>query len=230
MNTNAPPPTPETDAALVDHMPKDATEWSEHYLTLCIHSRKLERERDEAREHLALYREQCAAANKGAKINAHINHSLAAKLAEAKRERDEAREQIASCAINTNVRLFDLVRQMRAPLHEDDLITDEEYFWLCGGCEMANSPEGGSPSPRRLEDYDVLSEKLQAMREAIKEAISALQTSAFVMQNIFPAPVHLGPCGPESCCDTSCMEAVALAGMLERNNATIAKLQPFIKP
>jgi hypothetical protein len=41
--------TPETDAALVDHMPKDATEWSEHYLALSIHARKLERERDAAR-------------------------------------------------------------------------------------------------------------------------------------------------------------------------------------
>lgn len=92
-------------------------------------------------------------------------------------ERDlyKAREQIASCAINTNVRLFDLVRYMRAPLHEDGLITDEEYFWLCGGCEMANSPKGGSPSPRRLEDYDVLSNQLKAMREAVKEATHHLQ-------------------------------------------------------
>jgi hypothetical protein len=48
MNMNNPRPTPETDAALVDHMPKDATEWSEHYLALSIHARKLERERDEA--------------------------------------------------------------------------------------------------------------------------------------------------------------------------------------
>jgi hypothetical protein len=69
-----------------------------------------------------------------------------------------------------------------------------------------------------------------AMQEAIKVAYGAMQTSAFVMQNIFPAPAHLGPCGPESCCDASCMEAVALAGMLERNNAALAKLQPFIKP
>ena len=82
---------------------------------------------------------------------------------------------------------------------------------------------------RKLErERDEAREQLKAMREAIKEAISALQTSAFVMQNIFPAPVHLGPCGPESCCDASCMEAVALAGMLERNNATLAKLQPFL--
>jgi hypothetical protein len=41
--------TPETDEALVDHMPKDATEWSEYYLALSIHARKLERERDAAR-------------------------------------------------------------------------------------------------------------------------------------------------------------------------------------
>ena len=41
--------TPETDAALVDHMPKDATEWSKHYLALSIHARKLERERNAAR-------------------------------------------------------------------------------------------------------------------------------------------------------------------------------------
>lgn len=57
MNTTTSPPTPETDAALVDHMPKDATEWSEHYLALCIHSRKLERERDEARDQLKAMRE-----------------------------------------------------------------------------------------------------------------------------------------------------------------------------
>jgi len=30
-------------------MPKDATEWSEHYLGLSIHARKLERERNAAR-------------------------------------------------------------------------------------------------------------------------------------------------------------------------------------
>lgn len=41
--------TPETDEALVDHIPADATEWSEHYLKLSIHARKMERERDAAR-------------------------------------------------------------------------------------------------------------------------------------------------------------------------------------
>lgn len=41
--------TPETDEALVDHMPANETEWSEHYLKLSIHARKMERERDAAR-------------------------------------------------------------------------------------------------------------------------------------------------------------------------------------
>lgn len=42
---STPRPTPETDAALVDHMPKGATEWSEHHLLLSIHARNLQRER-----------------------------------------------------------------------------------------------------------------------------------------------------------------------------------------
>lgn len=41
--------TPETDAALVDHMPKDATEWSQCYLELSRHARKMELERNTAR-------------------------------------------------------------------------------------------------------------------------------------------------------------------------------------
>lgn len=49
--------TPETDAALVDHMPKDATEWSEHYLALSVHARKLERERDELSKKIEEMRE-----------------------------------------------------------------------------------------------------------------------------------------------------------------------------
>ena len=62
-------------------------------------------------------------------------------------------------AINTNVRLFDLVRFMRSELHKQGLITEEEYVWLCSS-KMATSPQGGSPSPRRLEDYDQLQSKL----------------------------------------------------------------------
>jgi len=54
--------------------------------------------------------------------------------------------------INTNVRLFDLVRYMRSELHEAELITDAEYAWICAEAPMAKGQ--GSPSPRRLEDYD----------------------------------------------------------------------------
>ena len=82
-------------------------------------------------------------------------------------------------AINTNVRLFDLVRHQRAALHGDELITDEEYAWLCGS-EMAMSPQGGSPSPRRLEDYDRMREQLEAMREqleAMREQLEAMRSA-----------------------------------------------------
>lgn len=68
----------------------------------------------------------------------------------------------ADAAINTNVRLFDLVRFMRSELHAAELITDDEYSWLCHGAEMANSKAGGSPSPRRLEDYDGIRKQLAA--------------------------------------------------------------------
>ena len=40
--------TPETDAALVGHMPLDDNEWSQCYLNLSRLCRKLERERDAA--------------------------------------------------------------------------------------------------------------------------------------------------------------------------------------
>ncbi len=67
--------------------------------------------------------------------------------------------------INTNVRLFDLVRFMRSELHEAELITDEEYAWLCMGCAMAKGQ--GSPSPRRLEDYDEIRDRMNRMELAL---------------------------------------------------------------
>jgi len=60
----------------------------------------------------------------------------------------------------TNARLFDLVRFMRAELHQAELITDDEYVWLCADAPLATSKNGGSPSPRRLEDYDELRKRL----------------------------------------------------------------------
>lgn len=72
--------------------------------------------------------------------------------------------------INTNTRLFDLVRFMRSELHEADLITDEEYGWLCHGCDMAKG--SGSPSPRRLEDYDEVRAKMKRMESALKSIVT----------------------------------------------------------
>ncbi len=70
--------------------------------------------------------------------------------------------------ISTHKRQFDLVRYMRAELAKGGLISEDEYAWLCGGADMAHDPvAGGSPSPRRLEDYD-------AMRERIKQLESEL--------------------------------------------------------
>lgn len=79
--------------------------------------------------------------------------------------------------VNTSERLFDLVRYMRAELHGADLITDEEYAWISGGSSMANSPQGGSPSPRRLEEYDQLkreNKKLLTQRDELIAAAKSL--------------------------------------------------------
>jgi len=71
-----------------------------------------------------------------------------------------------SSDINTNVRLFDLVRYMRSELHEAELITEQEYGWLCAEAPMAKGQ--GSPSPRRLEDYDEIRARMKRMESALK--------------------------------------------------------------
>lgn len=68
--------------------------------------------------------------------------------------------------INTHRRLFDLVRYMRSELHEAELIDEDEYAWLCSEAELAKG--SGSPSPRRLEDYDVLKDRMKRMEAALK--------------------------------------------------------------
>lgn len=70
--------------------------------------------------------------------------------------------------INTHVRLFDLVRYSRATLHQDNLITDEEYAWLCAEADIAKGP--GSPSRQRLEDYDDLRAELTRIKEELAVA------------------------------------------------------------
>ena len=127
------------------------------------------------------------------------------------RQRDEAREVIKSCAINTNVRLFDLVRYMRSELHQAELITDDEYAWLCSGSEMANSPKGGSPSPRRLEDYDT-------MRGAIRGAARVIENARFVHQAITTY-------APQDAVDK-----IENQKHCDNMTAALATLKPFITP
>lgn len=65
--------------------------------------------------------------------------------------------------VHISARLFDLVRYSRASLHQDELITDEEYAWLCAHAPLATSPKGGSPSRERLEEYDEIRARLKAL-------------------------------------------------------------------
>ncbi len=84
---------------------------------------------------------------------------------------------------NINVRLFDLVRYCRSYLHEEGLITDEEYEFLLSGSPLNSG--GGSPSPRRLEDYDKMRidisdleyqvKKLKMEKEELREFESYVQ-------------------------------------------------------
>ena len=73
--------------------------------------------------------------------------------------------------INTNVRLFDLVRFMRSELHEAELITDNEYAWLCAEAPMAQGQ--GSPSPRRLEDYDEIRARCKTLESTLKSVLAS---------------------------------------------------------
>jgi len=116
-----------------------------------------------------------------------MEQALKAGIAHSRRRMEESlprlKKELSQCRldhqgpvhINSNVRLFDLVRFMRTELHQAELITDEEYSWLCAEAELATAPEGGSPSPRRLEDYDdlrkLLTEKnaqIVALRESLQ--------------------------------------------------------------
>jgi len=97
-------------------------------------------------------------------INRNNESLLALHKATAERETELADLKKARAEINTSYRLFDLVRYQRAELHRSGLITDEEYGWLCAS-DMAISPQGGSPSRQRLEDYDKLRVELDAVKK-----------------------------------------------------------------
>lgn len=97
------------------------------------------------------------------------NAELRADLNRARQEASELRGEVEKLAkkqpINTHRRLFDLVRFMRSELHEQDLIDTDEYAWLCQHEFPEDKGKPGSPSPRRLEDYDDMRQRLAAADE-----------------------------------------------------------------
>jgi hypothetical protein len=97
----------------------------------------------------------------------------------------ELEENIKNAKINTDLRLFDLVRCMRFDLHEGGLITFEEYAWLSGEAPMAKGQ--GSPSPRRLESYDDVRGRLKSaesenakLREALEYIVKSGGQKAYL--------------------------------------------------
>ena len=101
-------------------------------------------------------------------------------LANAQAEIARLRAELAERAkINTSFRLFDLVRFMRSELHQADLINDEEYAWLCGESPMSAGDGNGSPSRKRLEDYD----KLQAELAELRGYVDATQVDSMRADN-----------------------------------------------
>jgi hypothetical protein len=72
-------------------------------------------------------------------------------------------------------RLFDLVRYMRAELHEKNLITDDEYAWLCLESPLSDY------SVKRLQDYDAATARASAaeqLADELAEALDSLQVVA----------------------------------------------------
>jgi hypothetical protein len=82
--------------------------------------------------------------------------------------------------INTSKRLLDLVRYMRAELHEAGLITYEEFTWLLTAPDEGKIGQG-SISARRLEDYDEIRARLNTA-EAAFEKITKVTSSSLAYQ------------------------------------------------
>jgi hypothetical protein len=82
------------------------------------------------------------------------------------REREEEIGRLkASRPVKDGERLLDLVRYSRHALHEEGLITDQEYTELMGV----------HASPRRLEGYDEVRTKLTAAAAALAKKDEALR-------------------------------------------------------
>jgi hypothetical protein len=91
-------------------------------------------------------------------------------------ESDTSRLSMKEKPETINDRLFDLCRYQRSELFEAELIDSEEYFFLMHDCPLARG--SGSPSPRRLENYDSIRENLKTVteqRDRLAEALSLIE-------------------------------------------------------
>lgn len=93
--------------------------------------------------------------------------------------------------IATNARQFDLIRYMRSELLQAKLITMAEYGWLCGEAPLAKG--SGSPSPRRLEDYD----KIRAREAALLAEVERLRALADNMGCRLQDSIYTLDCAPK---------------------------------
>ena len=114
--------TPETDG-LEAH--KDDAGW--RLVVPSKFARRLERERDAAREELARVRKELVSANRGAETNAKVNQGLCSKLAEAERERDEAIKAREAVWHSWNKALEE---RDEARMERDEVMRPTEHQWL----------------------------------------------------------------------------------------------------
>jgi hypothetical protein len=86
-------------------------------------------------------------------------------------------------------RAWDLLRQMRSNLLDENLISQAEYAWLAAEAPGADAGAGnGSPAPRRLETYDEHAARLKAAEAKLE----ALSSSAPVERPQAGRPVDVG--------------------------------------
>lgn len=123
--------------------------------------------------------------------------------------------------IKTNKRLFDLVRYQRSELLEAGLITEDEYLYILSDAPLAKG--GGSPSPRRLEDYDqVKASYMEALElcersknTAVNKWVARLKVAEDALKEIAKQKI-LDEVEDPVCCDfeegyTACVEIARAA-------------------
>ena len=88
-------------------------------------------------------------------------------LVQAYKEIDQLKAELAKAQASED-RLFDLVRYQRAELHQEGLVSDEEYASLCTGGSIGN----GAWPVRRLEGYDSIKADLAKAQELLREVMS----------------------------------------------------------